>query len=276
MPSEESPERPGPEPEPWESATPTPGTQSPVSHLSGTERSFAAGVARIGVQVADALAYAHAQGILHRDIKPSNLLLDRNGNVWVADFGLAKAAGADDLTHTGDIVGTVRYMAPERFEGAGDARADLYALGLSLYELLALRPAFPERDRVNLMRTVTQDGPAPAAQARSQVAAGPGYDRSQGDGARARPSVCDSQRVSGGPTTIPRRSSDSRSSDQLTGAVLAVVPAEPRCGGALDRDRALAGAGNGRVDVPGHRSDPKRGKSHGKRRPSRRRKAARD
>jgi eukaryotic-like serine/threonine-protein kinase len=158
-PSDVSPERPGPEPQPSESATPGPGTQSRISQLSETERSFAEGVARIGVQVADALAYAHAQGILHRDIKPSNLLLDRNGNVWVADFGVAKAVGADDLTHTGDIVGTVRYMAPERFEGAGDARADLYALGLSLYELLALRPAFPERDRANLIRTVTEADP---------------------------------------------------------------------------------------------------------------------
>jgi len=116
-------------------------------------------VARIGVQVAEALAYAHAQGILHRDIKPSNLLLDRNGTVWVADFGLAKGIGADDLTHTGDIVGTVRYLAPERFEGAGDARADIYALGLTLYELLALRPAYEEKDRANLICQVTQEEP---------------------------------------------------------------------------------------------------------------------
>src|SRR5207249_109999 len=72
-------------------------------------------VARIGVQVAEALAHAHEQGVLHRDIKPSNLLLDLHGTVWVTDFGLAKADDEQDLTRTGDIVGTVRYMAPERF-----------------------------------------------------------------------------------------------------------------------------------------------------------------
>ncbi len=132
---------------------------SAVSTLSETDRRFAQGVARIGVQVAEALAHAHAQGILHRDIKPSNLLLDREGTVWVTDFGLAKAVGGEDLTHTGDIVGTLRYMAPERFQGSGDLRADLYALGLTLYELLALRPAFNESDRASLIRQVTQEDP---------------------------------------------------------------------------------------------------------------------
>src|SRR5262249_39756338 len=122
-------------------------------------RRFALGVARIGVQVAEALAYAHGQSILHRDIKPSNLLLDRDGNVWVTDFGLAKAVGAEDLTHTGDVVGTLRYMAPERFQGEGDARADIYALGLTLYELLALRPAYAEPDRTKLIHQVTQEEP---------------------------------------------------------------------------------------------------------------------
>src|SRR5262249_46384229 len=101
----------------------------------------------------------HRQGVLHRDIKPSNLLLDGQGTVWVADFGLAKAADGDDLTHTGDIVGTVRYMAPERFEGRCEVRSDVYALGLTLYELLALRPAFEGSDRAGLMRQVTHEEP---------------------------------------------------------------------------------------------------------------------
>ena len=78
-------------------------------------------MARIGAQVADALEYAHKQGILHRDIKPSNLLLDTRGTVWVTDFGLAKADDQQNLTHTGDILGTLRYMPPEAFEGKADA-----------------------------------------------------------------------------------------------------------------------------------------------------------
>ncbi len=116
-------------------------------------------MARIGLQVAEALEYANRQGVLHRDVKPSNLLLDPKGNVWVADFGLAKAADAEDLTHSGDIVGTVRYMAPERFQGKCDARSDVYALGLTLYELLALRPAYSAADRHELMRRVMSEEP---------------------------------------------------------------------------------------------------------------------
>lgn len=97
-------------------------------------------VARIGVQVADALHYAHGHGILHRDIKPANLLLDAHGTVWVADFGLAKVSETDDLTKTGDVVGTLQYMAPEQLDGKADSRTDIYGVGLTLYELLTQRP----------------------------------------------------------------------------------------------------------------------------------------
>ncbi len=128
---------------------------------SGVENRCACfrGVAQIGVQIASALTYAHARGVVHRDIKPSNLLLDTAGVVWVTDFGLAKTSDLG-MTVTGDIVGTVRYMVPERFRGQCDVRADLYALGLTLYELLTLRPAFGSEDRLQLIEQIRRDEPA--------------------------------------------------------------------------------------------------------------------
>ncbi len=101
-------------------------------------------IAKIGVQAASALQYAHEHGVLHRDVKPSNLLLDKEQNIWVTDFGLAKLSEMGDLTQAGDIVGTLRYMAPEQLEGRSDARTDVYGLGLTLYELLAHQPAFSD------------------------------------------------------------------------------------------------------------------------------------
>jgi eukaryotic-like serine/threonine-protein kinase len=115
-------------------------------------------VAQIGRQAAQGLEYAHSRRIIHRDIKPSNLLLDTAGVVWIADFGLAKA-DEDGLTATGDILGTLRYMAPERFRGEGDARADVYALGLTLYELMTLRPAYESSDRLKLIEQIKTDEP---------------------------------------------------------------------------------------------------------------------
>jgi serine/threonine protein kinase len=119
-------------------------------------------VARVGLQAAEALAHAHAQGVLHRDIKPANLLLDERGEVWVTDFGLARQEGSD-LTRVGDVVGTLRYMAPERLEGRSDARGDVYSLGLTLYELLTLRTPFAGTDdHARLVRRVAQEAqPAP-------------------------------------------------------------------------------------------------------------------
>jgi WD40 repeat protein/serine/threonine protein kinase len=116
-------------------------------------------VARIGMQVANALQYAHEHSILHRDIKPSNLLLDSSGTVWVTDFGLAKALDQQDLTNTGDILGTLRYMPPEGFTSNADHRGDVYSLGITLYELLALRPAYDESDRHKLIARLSEGPP---------------------------------------------------------------------------------------------------------------------
>ncbi len=117
-------------------------------------------VARMAMQAAEALAHAHAYGVVHRDIKPSNLLLDVQGTLWVTDFGLAKAEGNDELTSPGDVVGTLRYLAPERFVGKADARSDIYSLGLTLYEMLTLEPAFRSSHRAQLTHAILHDEPA--------------------------------------------------------------------------------------------------------------------
>ena len=140
-----------------EAAPPTSGSHSDLG--SQSDLRYYRGVARVGVQVAEALAYAHGQGVLHRDIKPSNLLLDTQGTAWITDFGLAKVEGLDELTSQGDIVGTLRYMAPERFRGEADGRGDVYGLGLTLYELLTLRPAFAESERARLIDRVLHEEP---------------------------------------------------------------------------------------------------------------------
>ncbi|MBI4584917.1 MAG: VCBS repeat-containing protein [Planctomycetes bacterium] len=117
------------------------------------------GVARLGRQAAEALHCAHEAGILHRDIKPSNLLLDRQGRIWVTDFGLAKTEAGEDLTRTGEVLGTLRYMAPEQFRGRPERRSDVYSLGLTLYELAALEPAYAESDRGELVKRVLEGTP---------------------------------------------------------------------------------------------------------------------
>jgi WD40 repeat protein/serine/threonine protein kinase len=138
-------------------ATPT---HSQLSSKPGVR--YFRSVAQIGVQVAAALQYAHGEGVLHRDIKPSNLLLDTTGRVWLTDFGLAKAEEANELTDPGDIVGTLCYMAPERFHSQADARSDVYGLGITLYEFLTLQPAFANAPRAALIEQVLcQEPPRP-------------------------------------------------------------------------------------------------------------------
>lgn len=146
------------------SATSLPGTGPATSStaLAGSpaKLSFAA-IVDVGIQAADGLQYAHAQGTLHRDIKPGNLMLDGNGVVWVTDFGLAKAMEGDDITQTENVVGTVRYMAPEQFRGQTDARCDIYSLGLTLYELITRKRAWSARSRSSLINEIMDGELAP-------------------------------------------------------------------------------------------------------------------
>lgn len=94
-------------------------------------------VVHIGAEVATALAVAHRAGVIHRDIKPANILLSDDGRVLVTDFGIAKVLDAPDLTRTAQVLGTVKYLAPEQVEGGPvDGRTDVYALGAVLYEML--------------------------------------------------------------------------------------------------------------------------------------------
>ena len=97
----------------------------------------------VAAQVADALACAHSHGVVHRDVKPANILLREDGHVKVADFGIAKAGSGGDLTRTGVVMGTAKYLSPEQVSGSpADAGSDIYALGIVLYEMIAGAPPF--------------------------------------------------------------------------------------------------------------------------------------
>ena len=120
-------------------------------------------VLRIGRQIADGLAAAHAMGLIHRDIKPGNILLeDGVEHVKITDFGLARAADDASITQTGFIAGTPMYMAPEQAQGETiDQRADLFSLGSVLYAMCTGRPPFRAANTLAVLKRVVEDTPRP-------------------------------------------------------------------------------------------------------------------
>ena len=142
----------------------TTGTASTMPK-NGNHRAHFRKVASWIAEVADALHYAHSHGVIHRDIKPSNLLLAEDGRLMISDFGLARPSGAEAITMSRSLVGTCRYMCPEQLDhvkGVVDHQVDVYALGATLYELLAFRPMFAaENDREVMNQVLTKDPTPP-------------------------------------------------------------------------------------------------------------------
>ena len=124
--------------------------------------------AEIANEVAAALGNAHASGVVHRDIKPANILIGANGQVKVADFGIARAMNApseNNLTQVGSVMGTATYFSPEQAQGAQpDPRSDLYSLGIVLYEMVAGKPPFAGENPVSIAYKQVHDLPQPLNQ----------------------------------------------------------------------------------------------------------------
>jgi serine/threonine protein kinase len=142
------------------------------SSLACSGAEFFRAAARLAIQAADALEHAHQLGIIHRDVKPANLLLTLDNHLWITDFGLARYRSEQELTHSGDVVGTLRYMSPEQSlarHGLVDHRTDIYSLGTTIYELLALQPAFAGRDREEILRQMASEDAPPLRRVNSAV-----------------------------------------------------------------------------------------------------------
>lgn len=129
---------------------------------SSWEEPYTRWIARLGLQLAEALQYAHEHGFVHRDVKPANVLITPHGRAVLVDFGLVAAAGDEALTRTGEFLGTIEYASPEQVRGGAlDARSDVYSLGATLYELLSLARPFASCTRSELVQRIERDDPSP-------------------------------------------------------------------------------------------------------------------
>lgn len=126
---------------------------------------------QIAIQATQALRYAHKEGILHNDIKPGNLLLDGGGRLWITDFGLSQPTNSNG-DEVNRVMGTLRYMAPERLLGSHDTRSDIYSLGITLYELLTLKPAFAAGNADSMISEILDKTPVAPRQIEKQIPKG--------------------------------------------------------------------------------------------------------
>ena len=114
---------------------------------------------QIAIQATQALRCAHGDGILHNDIKPANLLLDGDGRVWITDFGLSETIDTASAESSMKVMGTLRYMAPERLSGTHDARSDVYSLGMTLFELLTRSAAYEAKNEEDMVKKILEQDP---------------------------------------------------------------------------------------------------------------------
>ena len=215
---------------------------------------FFRSVAELGVQAAVGLAYAHEKGVIHRDVKPSNLIVDAGGHLWVTDFGIATTCGNADLTATGNSLGTLRYMSPEQISGHRDGlsrHTDIYSLGVTLYELLSLRPAFPDPEPHQLMRRISEARPEPLQQRNSVDSHRPAGHRAESHGEQTGGSVRHRGGAGRRPAAVPpaRANAGQTLNSPAASAKLALPPSNRRdplrdyrdCPGSLGLAVRLAG-----------------------------------